>query len=136
MTVTKNAAAKAAADSTPVENPVNHEKVIAQLQEDLEHTLVQNKSLLKDLESANETNAELLSQLEEAAELIEDLKAQLGAGSTDKAPVVIVDGLTYTVTKGYRDRNNVYTPQDIAADKAKCADLVKRGSTILKLKTD
>lgn len=136
MSGTKSAAAKAAADSTPVEKTLTHEEVVAQLQAQLEASLAQNESLLKDLESANQTNAELLAQLEEAAELIEDLKAQLGAGSTDKAPVVTVDGKTYTVTKGYRDRNTVYTPQDIAADKAKCAELVKRGSTILKLKAD
>lgn len=120
MSNKKTGAANAAPDSATAEKELSVEQVLAQLEE----VLQANAELLKEKE-------ELIVQLEEAAELIEELKAAADKGAAREVTVE-VDGITYLVTKGFKDRNRTWNPQDIAANAKLAAELVKKKSTILK----
>lgn len=120
MSNKKTGAANAAPDSATAEKELTVEQLLAQL----EDALQANAELLKEKD-------ELIAQLEEAADLIEELKSAADKGATSEVTVE-VNGTTYLVTKGFKDKNRTWKPQDIAANAKLAAELVKKKSTILK----
>jgi DNA-binding protein YbaB len=77
-------------------------------------------------------NASLKEDLKQASEFISELKGQAKSGSQDVT--VKLEGKTYLVVKGFKDKEKSWLPEDIAANPKKAAELLTKGSTILKLK--
>lgn len=119
MSGKNNGAATAAPDSTQVEKET-------QLGIELAKALEENKALKAQ-------NEELIENLKEAAEIISDLKAKAGSSGSNEVTITI-DKKVYVVTKGCRDKNRAWLPEDIAADPKKAKELIEKGSTILQLK--
>jgi regulator of replication initiation timing len=119
MSGKNNGAATAAPDSTEVENQT-------QLGIELAKALEENKALSAE-------NIELKEELVEAAKIVAELKAKIGNGGS-KDVTVTVEKKVYVVTKGFREKNKTWNPEDIAANPAKAKELIEKGSTILKLK--
>lgn len=89
----------------------------------------------QDALAAEQKKSESLkAELEDAAEVIEELKLKLkesDSGKSDK-PLVTINKVTYKVMSGMVKKKKSYTAAEIAADKALAAELLEKGSTILK----
>lgn len=124
---TKKGAAKAAAPISDDAVKALTEKVAA-----LEAQNADLKSEADKVASLEKENELLKSELEDAAEVIEDLKAQVKNNGKSKGPTVTVGKQKYLVKAGYRTKDRIYTPEDIAADSKLAQGLLKKGSTLLK----
>lgn len=93
------------------------EKVIVEMQKDM-------AKLQKELADAKD-------ELKDAAEIIEDLKAQ-PKGTDKSGKTVTVDGKKYRISGGFRGRDKVYMPEDIAADKKLLKNLIEKKSGLVK----
>lgn len=75
---------------------------------------------------------EAVQEVEAAREIIDELKEELkGNSSNQKGPTGKVGKDSYRVVGGYRTKDKVFTPQDIAADPQLLKSLVENGSTLV-----
>ena len=76
-------------------------------------------------------NADLKSELTDAVEVIQDLKDQLKSSGTAKGPIGKVGKQKYRIVGGFRTKDKVFTPQDIASNSKLIELLVSKGSTLV-----
>lgn len=134
MSDKKTGAATAAPDSTEkVENPVIDQAVITDLKANTVKLETEIQELNTKVNELEVQNKELLESLKEAAEIISELKEKAGSSASNEVTITI-DKKVYVVTKGCRDKNRTWLPEDIAADSKKAKELLEKGSTILQLK--
>src|SRR5690606_14628764 len=94
-----------------------------------EETIV---ALQKDMAKIQKELADAKDELKDASEIIDDLKSQPKGEDKSQGKTVTVDKKKYLITGGFRGKDKVYLPEDIAADKELLKKLVDKRSGLIK----
>lgn len=88
--------------------------------------------LQKQLEAANKKAASADKLKGQVAELTTQLKVAEATKPKNAKPVVHIDGTAYVVVGGERNANGTCSAQELAENKERCAQLVRKGSGLLR----
>jgi seryl-tRNA synthetase len=103
----------------------------------LEADLKAAKEKATELEKSNKVlSAKVADQekeLADAQKMVSTLKEQVKDAKGYKVPTGKVGNDTYKIIGGFRTKEKVYKPEDIAADEKVLAALVKKGSGLVQL---
>lgn len=107
------------------------EKTVALLEKELEAANKELAAAKKAKEDAEKQVAEMKQELEDSASIVKELKAQLADSKNNKVPTVKVGDTTYKIVGGFRTKDRVYKPEDIASDSKVAKALVEKKSGLL-----